>query len=127
MIVLDASVMIALLEATDVHHGRAQSLYLSSDDDLAASSITLAEVLVRPAAEGQLTRATRALEDLGVVEIPLPTGAAQELAALRAETRLKLPDCCVLLQAQASSARLATFDDKLAEVARTRSVAVLTG
>jgi predicted nucleic acid-binding protein len=36
------------------------------------------------------------------------------LALLRAETGLKLPDCCVLLAAEQSGAAVATFDDRLA-------------
>jgi predicted nucleic acid-binding protein len=49
------------------------------------------------------------------------------LAGLRASTGLKLPDCCALLVAEAQGAALATFDDRLARVARSRGVAVLDG
>jgi predicted nucleic acid-binding protein len=45
---------------------------------------------------------------------------------LRAETRLKLPDCCVLLAAeQVSDAHVATFDDRLDVAARQRGFVVL--
>jgi hypothetical protein len=49
-----------------------------------------------------------------VSEIALPADAAPRLASLRAETHLTLPNCCVLLAAQAAGAGLVlTFDDRL--------------
>ena len=46
---------------------------------------------------------------------PLAADAPVRLAALRADTGLKLPDCCVLLAADAASADgVLTFDDALA-------------
>lgn len=50
MIVLDASVLIAYLDSEDAHHTRAETLLAKEiDDDFAASSLTVAEVLVMPA------------------------------------------------------------------------------
>jgi predicted nucleic acid-binding protein len=49
------------------------------------------------------------------------------LAALRAGTGLKLPDCCVLQAAEQAHAGIATFDDRLAAAARELGVDVRDG
>nr|WP_293774994.1 hypothetical protein [Sporichthya sp.] len=43
---------------------------------------------------------------------------------MRAETGLRMPDCCVLLSAEATGATVATFDDRLAASAEARNLAV---
>ena len=121
MIVLDASVLIAHFDATDAHHEAARALLLGAGDEpLGASLLTLAEVLVGPARAGQLDRATVALHQLDVTGLPLQEDAPVRLAVLRAETGLRLPDCCVLLAAEQAHATLATFDDRLATAASER-------
>jgi predicted nucleic acid-binding protein len=125
VIVVDASVLIAHLDASDVHHDRAGTLLLSAgDDSLAASPLTLAEVLVGPARVGLLDRATAALRQLEVTRVSLADDAHLRLAALRASTDLKLPDCCVLLAAEQAHAAVATFDVRLAATARELGFAV---
>ena len=127
MIVLDASVLIAHLEVTDAHHQRATEVLLATAGELlGASPITLAEVLVGPARAGQLDRAAAAIEDLQVEAVPLGADAPARLAALRAETGLRLPDCCVLYAAQTANAALATFDDRLAAAATHHNLTVHT-
>ena len=120
MIVLDASVLVAQLEADDRHHDRAAgALLAAADEELAATTIILAEVLVGPARHGRLEVGQALLRDLGVVELPLASDAGSRLAALRALTGLRLPDCCVLLAAQEAGAHaIVTFDDRLAREAR---------
>jgi toxin FitB len=126
VIVLDASVLIAHLDRGDSHHERAQQLLLLAvDQELAASTVTLAEVLVAPARAGQLDRASAALDELGVRAVQLDAGAHVRLATLRAATGLKLPDCCVLLAAEQVHGSLATFDDRLAAVGRDHGHLVL--
>jgi predicted nucleic acid-binding protein len=128
VIVLDANVLIAHLDATDAHHDRATSLLVDlADEPLAASPITIAEVLVGPVRAGQLDRATAALRQLEVATVDLGADAPTRLAVLRAGTRLKLPDCCVLQAAEQAQAAIATFDDRLAAVARERGVDVQGG
>ena len=125
MIVLDASVLIAHLDAADRHHEQAEALLLAAtEEDLAASPLTLAEVLVAPARAGRLDAAEAALRDLGVDVVALPGDAAPRLAQLRADTGLRLPDCCVLLAARQSDAAVATFDDRQAAAARALGIAV---
>lgn len=122
MIVVDASVLIAHLDESDALHDQAVDALLAAvNQPLACSPITLAEVLVGPARAGRLHDARTAVADLGVVEIALGGDAAGRLAALRAETALKLPDCCVLLAAEDAQAEaVLTFDDRIARAAEQR-------
>jgi predicted nucleic acid-binding protein len=118
MIVLDASVIIAYLDGDDAQHSRAEELLAREiDDDFAANLLTLAEVLVVPARDGRLEQVQAVLRDLDVQELLFPADAAVKLALLRAGTGLKMPDCCVLLAAQAAGARVASFDDRVNRVA----------
>lgn len=127
MIVLDASVLIAFLDSEDAHHTHAETLLAQEiDDDFAASSLTLAEVLVMPARERRLDAAREALADLDVKELPFPVDAAVKLAQLRASTSLKMPDCCVLLVAEGIQARIASFDHRLNDAATSRNLVVLS-
>ena len=125
MIVLDASVLIAHFDAADALHERAGALLLDiADEPFGASPLSLAEVLVGPARAGRLDRATAVLHQLEVASVRLHEDAPAQLAALRAGTNLKLPDCCVLLAAQQTSGAIATFDDRLAAAAHERGFAV---
>jgi predicted nucleic acid-binding protein len=119
VIVLDASVLIAHLDAADAHHVEARQLLESSGgESLGASAITLAETFVSPARAGRLGQAESAVRQLGVEELVIGADAAGRLATLRAGTRLKMPDCCVLLAALDAQALLASFDSSLLAAAR---------
>jgi predicted nucleic acid-binding protein len=125
VIVLDASVLIAHLDATDLHHERASALLNdAADEALAASPITLAEVLVGPARAGKVDHGAAVLDDLGVTSVPLLEDTPVRLAMLRAGTGLKMPDCCVLLAAEQTHKAVATFDDRLAHAAAERGLPV---
>jgi predicted nucleic acid-binding protein len=119
VIVIDASVLIAHLDERDASHARAGDALLgAADRRLGCSPITLAEVLVGPARRERLAAARAAVADLEIEEIPLGDDAPARLATLRAESGLKLPDCCVLLAAQDAAAdAVLTFDDALAREA----------
>lgn len=126
MIVLDASVLIAVLDQHDASHGRAQALLTDHlGDRLAMHVVTRAEVLVGPARTGRAPVAERQLDRLEIQIVDLPGGHAAELAQLRVDTGVKLPDCCVLLAASHLGATVATFDDRLARAAAARRIAVL--
>lgn len=123
MIVVDASVLIAQLDSDDAQHRLAVSVLLAvADEELAASPLTLAEVLVGPARSGRLELATAMLRQLAISTVPLQADAPVRLAALRAETRLRVPDCCVLLAAEERLASVATFDRTLARAASSRGL-----
>lgn len=114
MIVLDASVLIAFLDAENTQHHKAEWLLAREiDDEFAMNPLTLAEVLVGPARTDRLDAARWALQGLEVAEQPFPPDTAVRLARLRADTGLPMPDCCVLLAAQDSAARVAAFDERL--------------
>ena len=118
MIVLDASVLIAYLDADDAHHQRAtQLLEREVDEDFALNPLTLAEILVGPMRSGRLERAVEVLRELQVLERPFPPEAALRLAQIRTLTGLRMPDCCVLFTAEEASARVATFDTALTKAA----------
>lgn len=125
MIVLDARVLIAHLDAADAAHDRATALLLGfRDEAIGASPLTLAEVLVGPARAGQLDRAVSLLRQLDVTPLGLDQDAPTRLALLRAGTALKLPDCSVLMTAAQAHGSVATFDDRLAAAARQRGLLV---
>jgi predicted nucleic acid-binding protein len=122
LIVLDASILVAHLDDTDPHSEAAKTI-LAGGDAFAASTITLAEVLVGAARAGRLDEQLAALSQLEISEVPIERGAAAQLACLRAETGLRMPDCCVVHAASVTAAdALATRDDRLARVAVARGL-----
>lgn len=125
MIVLDASVMIAVLDSADPHFRRAKEFLASSlAERLMAHRLTLAESLVAAVRAGRGQEVSAALGVLGVEAIDLLDDPL-ELAQARAESGLKTPDSCVLLAARRAGAKLATFDARLAEAARAAGVVVV--
>jgi predicted nucleic acid-binding protein len=127
VIVVDAGALIAHLDESDALHPRAvDALLTTAEQPLGCSPITLAEVLVGPARAGRLRDARGAITDLGIAEIPLGDDAAARLAALRAETALKMPGCCVLLAAEDAQAEaVLTFDDRLSRAVERRRLRVV--
>lgn len=127
MIVLDARVLIAHLDGSDVLHEQAgQALTSVAAYPLAASPLTVAEVLVGPARAGRADEAVGLLRALGISEVPLPENASARLAELRATTSLKLPDCCVLLAAETAPAdAVLTFDERLLAAATRRGFRIV--
>jgi predicted nucleic acid-binding protein len=96
-----------------------------SDEPWGASNVTLAEALVTPARLGHLEEIESVLVGLDVQEVPLGSAAAGQLAEMRAEFGLKMPDCCVLLAAQNNEAPLATFDTELLAAAAKLGIEVV--
>ncbi|MGK0740666.1 type II toxin-antitoxin system VapC family toxin [Leucobacter sp. Z1108] len=125
-ITLDASVIIAHFNSRDAHHEAAGTLLASNQGAFIMHSLTLAEVLVAPARGRRLTAALQALSHLGIEEWRPEPGRAGNLAELRTETGLKMPDACVLDAALCTGTALATFDDRLAAGARSCGVRVVS-
>lgn len=118
---MDASVLIAYLDAEDGHHVEAEAMLVAAvDDDFGINPLTLAEVLVGPVRDDRLGVVQETLRELEVFEVPFPEDAAVRLARLQAGTGLKMPDCCVMLAAEIASARVATFDRQLSRAAEER-------
>ncbi|MFV0373442.1 type II toxin-antitoxin system VapC family toxin [Microbacterium sp.] len=125
MIVLDASVLIALLDRSDTHHGAAHEFtraHLGSS--LAASALTLAEALVRPVRAGHGADTRAAFASMGVTCLAVDDSDVLELATLRDATRLRMPDAVVLRAAERYVGEVATADAALADAAVARGVTV---
>jgi predicted nucleic acid-binding protein len=121
--VLDASVVIALWSSRDAHHQDARDLLGQVPTAaLLMHAVTAAEVLVGPARLGRTADAERALDELGVRIAAFAPHEVGAVATLRATTRLRLPDVCVLHLAASTGSSLATFDERLAAATVTRGV-----
>lgn len=116
MTALDASLVIAHFEEHDKHHDAAAEFFANDAGPRWIATVTLAEVLV-PHIPAGTAGLLAALDRLDVQEWPFGEGAALQLAELRALTRLKMPDCCVLLAAQQAGDAVATFDRRLRQAA----------
>ncbi|WP_164520422.1 type II toxin-antitoxin system VapC family toxin [Specibacter cremeus] len=125
MIVLDASVIIALLDGQDAFHEQSRRLLDAlAGEEWVVNAMTLAEVMVGPARAGQLEAVSTAVDRMNLRTDPLDAASVPRLAQLRAATSLTVPDCCVLLTAEKLHCALATFDRRLAKAARARGVEV---
>jgi predicted nucleic acid-binding protein len=100
LIVVDASVVIGFLDATDAHHRAAVAAIADAASHvLVLPATAYAEVLVAPARRGPSVLATveEALAALTMRVEPVTPAIAREAAILRARTRsLRLPDALVL-------------------------------
>lgn len=126
MIVLDVNVLIGHLEIADEHHGRATELLQTHRGEVfGASVVTLAEIFAGAARAGRVDAADRILDQRQIRAIELDHGAARRLGELRALTRLKMPDCCVIHAAEQHNAAIATFDAQLAVAAERVGAAIV--
>jgi len=116
MIILDACVLIAHLEAGHVHARQAFEI-LDTEDTLVIHPLTLAECLVGAVRTGQEGVFRSALERIGINIWTPDNDHPYRLARLRADYHLTMPDCCVLDAARHTSATLATFDAALSDAA----------
>jgi predicted nucleic acid-binding protein len=120
-LILDASVLIGLLDTADAHHDR------SIDDvevaDRAGRRLFLpasaySEMLVAFARAGRLPEARQAVADMGIVVLPLTDTLAERAAELRAcHEGLRLPDAIVLATAQEERGELLSYDRRLSRLA----------
>jgi predicted nucleic acid-binding protein len=112
--VLDASVVIALLDARNAHHAAAvTAIGQARRESLVLPASAYAEVLVDPWRRGQDAVAVvkRFVFDLGIHVEPLTADVAERAARLRADHGvLRLPDALVLATADALAATVLTCD-----------------
>jgi predicted nucleic acid-binding protein len=122
IVVLDASVVIALLDARDAHHAAAvTAIGQARREDLVLPASAYAEVLVDPWRRGQDAVAVvrRFVTDLGIRIEPLRADVAERAARLRADhATLRLPDALVLATADALAATVLTCDRAWPRVSR---------
>lgn len=126
-LVFDANVLIGFLDSTDAHHANTLSILAEFVHvGFVASALTVAEALVYPTIAGVQDRAHAALDDIGLSVVPLGEHDVLELARVRAQYRVRMPDAVALHAAITTHATLATFDHELADAARRAGLAVAT-
>lgn len=125
VVVLDASALIALFDSSDSHHDWALKMFRDTVEfDIALSALTYAEILVHPVRAGRESDFERSVKGLGADLLPITADAGIQLAQLRAQTSLKMPDVAVLHSALRATGSIATTDKGLAAAARKLSVGV---
>lgn len=125
VIVLDANVLIAFLDADDAHHDDALSLFEHRFlDGFSASVLTVAESLVHPTRAGRQDAALAALATVGITVLAIEPLDAAGLARVRIDYRLRMPDAVTLHAAISTRSELATFDNALAAAAAKAGVTI---
>jgi predicted nucleic acid-binding protein len=121
-LILDASVLIGLLDTADTHHERAIDDVEAADRDghqLLLPASAYSETLVAFARARRLAQARRAITAMGITVVPLTDTIAERAAGLRARRAgLRLPDAIVLATAQEIGGALLSYDRKLSQRAR---------
>lgn len=114
--VLDTDVVIAALDGTDAHHPAAFNAIKAMVKDavpLLLSPINYAEALVRPAESDETLRvAVDAIAVLGI-HLVTPTASIARDAARHRSLNISLADGFALATAQARSANVASFDQRV--------------
>ncbi|MDR1824628.1 MAG: PIN domain-containing protein [Bifidobacteriaceae bacterium] len=111
---IDASIVVAWQDANEPHHNDAVAL-IKAFPHLVLHTVNLAEVLAgmpRSQWPGVWTR-------LQAIGFEIHFTSADEMAAAKQDTRLKMPEACVIAAARARRADVVlTFDDRLKAAAR---------
>lgn len=117
-VVLDTSVVLALLDPEDALHSPAATAVRrchAAGDRLALPAVVLAELLVGAARRGEDELRTRHHQITAAFGSPVPVDAAVAVAAasLRARHRsLRMPDALVLATAEVTAAEVVLTGDK---------------
>lgn len=124
-LILDASVLIGLLDTADTHHNRAIDDVEAADrggQRLLLPASAYSETLVAFARARRLEEARRAIAAMGITVVSLTDTIAERAAELRARhTRLRLPDAIILATAQEIGGGLLSYDRRLSQLARRRA------
>ena len=122
-LILDASVLIGLLDIADAHHEQAVEQVEAADRDgvaLLAPATAYSEALVAFARAARTADAREAIAAMGITVVATSQAVGERAAEIRAKhDRLRLPDAIVLATARELRARLLTYDDNLARIAST--------
>jgi predicted nucleic acid-binding protein len=121
-LILDASVLIGLLDTADAHHEQAVEQVDQADSAgtaLRAPASAYSEALVAFARAGRIADARYAIGAMGITVVAMSQAIAERAAEIRAQhERLRLPDAIVLATARELGAELLTYDDRLDKVAQ---------
>ena len=127
LVVLDASALIALASDTDPNHNWALEMFRDTAGfGLQMTALTQAEVLVHPARAGRLEKFLKLIGALGLEITPIEESDSRQIAKIRAETSLKMPDAVVLSQAIKVAGSVATTDKQLAKAAKDKGLGVFS-
>ena len=125
IVVLDASALIALLSSDDPHHDWAVQMFIDTVAcNYQMTALNKAEAMVHPTRLGKLESFLASLEHLRIEVAAIEDIDTVGIAEIRATTNLKMPDALVLYQAEKVQGAIATTDNELTRVARSRSVGV---
>ncbi|MFZ1926434.1 MAG: PIN domain-containing protein [Solirubrobacteraceae bacterium] len=120
-LILDASVLIGLLDTADAHHERSLDDVEAADREgrhLLLPASAYSETLVAFARAGRLAEARQAIAAMGITVMSLTDTIAERAAELRANyERLRLPDAIVLASALEERGELLSYDRRLTRLA----------
>jgi predicted nucleic acid-binding protein len=120
-LILDASVLIGLLDTADAHHASAVDDTEAADlagQQLLAPASAYSEALVAFARASRVLEAREAIAAMGIKVTPLTAEIAEHAADLRARRgRLRLPDAIVLATARELGGGLLSYDHRLTQLA----------
>jgi predicted nucleic acid-binding protein len=121
-LILDASVLIGLLDTADIHHARSIDDTEAADragQQLLVPASAYSEALVAFARARRVHDAREAVAAMGVTVTPLTAAIAELASELRARfERLRLPDAFVLATAREVGGELLSYDRRLDQLAR---------
>ncbi len=116
-LILDASVVIGLLDTADAHHARAIDDVEAADragQELLLPASAYSETLVAFARAGRVPEAREAILAMGITVVALTEAIAERAADLRARhEKLRLPDAIVLATARERAGALLSYDLRL--------------
>jgi predicted nucleic acid-binding protein len=119
-LILDASVLIGLMDVADAHHARAVDDVEAADRvgrPLLTPASAYSEALVAFARADRLGEAREALAAMGIAIAPLTATMAELAAELRSRhQRLRLPDAIVLACSRELGGELLSYDRRLARL-----------
>lgn len=117
-VVLDAGVIIGLYDDKDPHHKWAVDfMFQTTAEKLVMSAVNHAEILVYPIRAGVKDAFLAGIQGLGIKLDVNSLLETQALAALRADTGLKMTDVCAIHLALSEDSILATTDKAVANAA----------
>jgi predicted nucleic acid-binding protein len=120
-LILDASVLIGLLDTADAHHACAINDVEDADKagrQLLVPASAYSETLVAFARARRIDDAREAIAAMGITVTPLTAAIAERAAELRARHEpLRLPDAIVLATAREPGGELLSYDRRLAQLA----------
>lgn len=127
IVVLDAGVLIALSSESDAHHEWAMGMFLHTlSQELSMPALTYAEVMVHPTKAGKADEFQQRLAGLHIQVRPCDQSDVADLATLRVDSGLRMPDAVVLHESLRLGATLATTDQALMRKAAQLGIEMLT-